>query len=92
MLFSDSVSDVEKVDIVPESQEPQPDSPAEDIVSVTLKRENSLRHSQRHAMRNGRFVQTSHAPNTLCQSINTSECMVYRNTFLYCQTRIDAKC
>ncbi|KAB5518421.1 hypothetical protein PHYPO_G00165670 [Pangasianodon hypophthalmus] len=49
----ESVSDIEEVDIVPESQEPQPDSPVEDVVSVTLKRENSLRHSQRHAMRNG---------------------------------------
>ncbi|MCJ8749120.1 hypothetical protein PDJAM_G00172600 [Pangasius djambal] len=49
----ESASDIEEVDIVPESQEPQPDSPAEDVVSDTLKRENSLRHSQRHAMRNG---------------------------------------
>lgn len=50
------MSDLEEVDIVPESQEPQPDSPAEDVVSITLKRENSLRHSQRHVLRNGRFV------------------------------------
>ncbi|KAK3523187.1 hypothetical protein QTP86_021720 [Hemibagrus guttatus] len=49
----DSASDIEEVDIIPESHDPQPDSPAEDIVSVMLKRENSLRHSQRHAMRNG---------------------------------------
>ncbi|KAI5087921.1 canalicular multispecific organic anion transporter 1 [Silurus meridionalis] len=49
----ESASDLEMIDIVPESQEPQADSPAEDIVSVILKRENSLRHSQRHAMRNG---------------------------------------
>ncbi|KAF7686818.1 canalicular multispecific organic anion transporter 1 [Silurus meridionalis] len=49
----ESASDLEMIDIVPESQQPQADSPAEDIVSVVLKRENSLRHSQRHAMRNG---------------------------------------
>ncbi|XP_060771637.1 ATP-binding cassette sub-family C member 2-like [Neoarius graeffei] len=49
----DSVSDAEEVDIVPESQEPQPDCSAEDVVSVILKRENSLRHSQSNAMRNG---------------------------------------
>ncbi|KAK2865713.1 hypothetical protein Q7C36_001769 [Tachysurus vachellii] len=49
----DSVSDIEEVDIIPESHDPQLDSPAEDVVSVVLKRENSLRHSQRHAMRNG---------------------------------------
>ncbi|TSP25420.1 Canalicular multispecific organic anion transporter 1 [Bagarius yarrelli] len=49
----ESVSDIEEFDITPESQEPQPDCPAEDVVSVTLKRENSLRHSQRHAARNG---------------------------------------
>lgn len=56
LLFSGSASDIEELNIVPDSQEPQPDSPAEDVVSVMLKRENSLRHSQRHAMRNGRFV------------------------------------
>ncbi|KAG7314076.1 hypothetical protein KOW79_022572 [Hemibagrus wyckioides] len=49
----DSASDIEEVDIIPESHDPQPDSPAEDVVSVMLKRENSLRHSQRHSMRNG---------------------------------------
>ncbi|KAF4071490.1 hypothetical protein AMELA_G00273860 [Ameiurus melas] len=49
----ESASDIEEVEIVPESHEPQPDSPAEDVVTVMLKRENSLRHSQRHAMRNG---------------------------------------
>ncbi|XP_066507559.1 canalicular multispecific organic anion transporter 1 [Hoplias malabaricus] len=49
----DSASDTEQMDIVPEGQEPQADSPLEDVVSVTLKRENSLRHSQRHAHRNG---------------------------------------
>ncbi|XP_053475532.1 canalicular multispecific organic anion transporter 1 [Ictalurus furcatus] len=49
----ESASDIEEVEIVPESHEPQPDSPAEDVVAVMLKRENSLRHSQRHTMRNG---------------------------------------
>ncbi|GAA6077114.1 canalicular multispecific organic anion transporter 1, partial [Tachysurus ichikawai] len=48
-----TASDIEEVDIVPESHDPQLDSPAEDVVSVMLKRENSLRHSQRNAMRNG---------------------------------------
>lgn len=49
----DDSSDTEEVDLVPESEEPQPDSPPQDVVSVTLKRENSLRHSQRRSMRNG---------------------------------------
>lgn len=77
---------MEEVDIIPESQEPQPDSPAEDVVSVTLKRENSLRHSQRHAMRNGRFVPTPHAPNNSCQT------MLYRNIQppSICPTEADA--
>lgn len=47
---------MEEVDLVPESQEPQSDSAPEDVVSVTLKRENSLYHSQRNVMRNGRYV------------------------------------
>ncbi|KAI4891884.1 hypothetical protein NFI96_023859, partial [Prochilodus magdalenae] len=49
----ESASDIEETDIMPEGQDPQADSPPEDVVSVTLKRENSLRHSQRHAQRNG---------------------------------------
>uniref|UniRef100_A0A672K2W8 Canalicular multispecific organic anion transporter 1-like n=1 Tax=Sinocyclocheilus grahami TaxID=75366 RepID=A0A672K2W8_SINGR len=36
--------------------EPQADDSLEDIVSSTLKRENSLRHSQRHSKRNGRLL------------------------------------
>ncbi|XP_062864627.1 canalicular multispecific organic anion transporter 1 [Trichomycterus rosablanca] len=50
---TDSISDAEQLDIIPEGQDLQADTPAEDVVSVTLKRENSLRHSQRHAQRNG---------------------------------------
>ncbi|XP_076867754.1 ATP-binding cassette sub-family C member 2 isoform X1 [Brachyhypopomus gauderio] len=49
----DSLSDVEGVDAMPESQDPLADSPPEDVVSVTLKRESSLRHSQRHVRPNG---------------------------------------
>ncbi|XP_036439199.1 canalicular multispecific organic anion transporter 1-like [Colossoma macropomum] len=51
--WKESASDTEQMDVVPEGQDPQADSPPEDVVSVTLKRENSLRHSQRHATRNG---------------------------------------
>uniref|UniRef100_A0A673LTB9 Canalicular multispecific organic anion transporter 1-like n=1 Tax=Sinocyclocheilus rhinocerous TaxID=307959 RepID=A0A673LTB9_9TELE len=36
------------IDMLPEGLEPQADGSPEDIVSSTLKRENSLRHSQRH--------------------------------------------
>ncbi|XP_030626406.1 canalicular multispecific organic anion transporter 1 isoform X1 [Chanos chanos] len=49
----DSVSDTQEFDLIPEGEDPQVDSPPEDVVSITLKRENSLRHSQRHAQRNG---------------------------------------
>uniref|UniRef100_A0A673LUX6 Canalicular multispecific organic anion transporter 1-like n=1 Tax=Sinocyclocheilus rhinocerous TaxID=307959 RepID=A0A673LUX6_9TELE len=41
-------SDFEQIDMLPEGLEPQADGSPEDIVSSTLKRENSLRHSQRH--------------------------------------------
>ncbi|KAL7855414.1 hypothetical protein AOLI_G00190180 [Acnodon oligacanthus] len=51
--WKEPASDAEQMDIVPEGEDPQADSPPEDVVSVTLKRENSLRHSQRHAQRNG---------------------------------------
>ncbi|XP_061083740.1 ATP-binding cassette sub-family C member 2-like [Conger conger] len=41
-----SGSDTEEMELVPEGQEPQMDCSTEDVVSATLKRENSLRHSQ----------------------------------------------
>ncbi|XP_035257042.1 canalicular multispecific organic anion transporter 1 [Anguilla anguilla] len=41
-----SASDLEEVNTVPDTQEQQPDCSPDDVVSVTLKRENSLRHSQ----------------------------------------------
>ncbi|XP_012683657.2 ATP-binding cassette sub-family C member 2 [Clupea harengus] len=46
-------SETEEVDIIPEAQDLQADVPPEDVVSVTLKRDSSLRHSQRHTQRNG---------------------------------------
>ncbi|XP_006630977.3 ATP-binding cassette sub-family C member 2 [Lepisosteus oculatus] len=44
----DGVLEGEEQDVLPDSPEPQVDSPPEDIVSVTLKRETSLRRSQRN--------------------------------------------
>ncbi|XP_067242984.1 canalicular multispecific organic anion transporter 1 isoform X1 [Chanodichthys erythropterus] len=43
----------EEIDTLPEVLEPQADGSPEDIVSSTLKRENSLRSSQRHSRQNG---------------------------------------
>lgn len=36
------------MELIPEREDPQPDSPLEDTVSSTLKRENSIRRSQRN--------------------------------------------
>lgn len=44
----------EEIDTLPEVLEPQADGSPEDIVLSTLKRENSLRSSQRHSRQNGR--------------------------------------
>ncbi|KAA8583815.1 hypothetical protein FQN60_015023 [Etheostoma spectabile] len=44
---SDHCQDSEDVELIPEREDPQPDSPLEDTVSNTLKRENSIRRSQR---------------------------------------------
>ncbi|KAI7805399.1 canalicular multispecific organic anion transporter 1 isoform X1 [Triplophysa rosa] len=52
-------SGYDEFDTVPESLEPQADGSPEDIISSTLKRENSLRHSQRHAQQNGRLRKNS---------------------------------
>lgn len=44
--FSDqNTADIE---LIPEREDTQPDSPLEDTVSFTLKRENSIRRSQRN--------------------------------------------
>uniref|UniRef100_A0A8C7C742 Canalicular multispecific organic anion transporter 1 n=1 Tax=Oncorhynchus kisutch TaxID=8019 RepID=A0A8C7C742_ONCKI len=44
----DSTSDGEEVGLVPDLQDPQADTPPEDIVSMTLRRESSIRRSQRN--------------------------------------------
>lgn len=44
---SDGSKDTADVELIPESDDAQPDSPLEDTVSSTLKRENSIRRSQR---------------------------------------------
>ncbi|XP_039995158.1 canalicular multispecific organic anion transporter 1 [Xiphias gladius] len=49
---SDRCQDTADVELIPEREDTQPDSPLEDTVSVTLKRENSIRRSQRnHSVR-----------------------------------------
>uniref|UniRef100_A0A8C8M626 Uncharacterized protein n=1 Tax=Oncorhynchus tshawytscha TaxID=74940 RepID=A0A8C8M626_ONCTS len=44
----DPTSDGEEVGLVPDLQDPQADTPPEDIVSMTLRRESSIRRSQRN--------------------------------------------
>ncbi|XP_038593401.1 canalicular multispecific organic anion transporter 1 [Micropterus salmoides] len=44
---SDLCQDIADVELIPEREDTQPDSPLEDTVSVTLKRESSIRRSQR---------------------------------------------
>ncbi|XP_059215146.1 canalicular multispecific organic anion transporter 1 isoform X2 [Centropristis striata] len=44
---SDRCQNTADVELIPEREETQPDSPLEDTVSVTLKRESSIRRSQR---------------------------------------------
>ncbi|XP_049455616.1 canalicular multispecific organic anion transporter 1 [Epinephelus fuscoguttatus] len=45
---SDRCQDTADVELIPEREDTQPDSPLEDTVSVTLKRESSIRRSQRN--------------------------------------------
>lgn len=47
LIHSDHYEDVADVELIPEREETLPDSPLEDTVSLTLKRENSIRRSQR---------------------------------------------
>lgn len=46
-MYLDSCQDTADMELIPEREDTQPDSPLEDTVSVTLKRENSIRRSQR---------------------------------------------
>uniref|UniRef100_A0A8C7CGD0 Uncharacterized protein n=1 Tax=Oncorhynchus kisutch TaxID=8019 RepID=A0A8C7CGD0_ONCKI len=55
VCITDSTSDGEEVGLVPDLQDPQADTPPEDIVSMTLRRESSIRRSQR----NGRYERES---------------------------------
>ncbi|KAM6997810.1 ATP-binding cassette sub-family C member 2 isoform 2-T2 [Tautogolabrus adspersus] len=52
---SEGSRDTADVELIPERDDAQPDSPLEDTVSATLKRENSIRRSQR----NGRLRKNS---------------------------------
>ncbi|XP_029376380.1 ATP-binding cassette sub-family C member 2 isoform X2 [Echeneis naucrates] len=45
---SDGCQDTTEIELIPEREDTQPDSPLEDTISVTLKRESSLRRSQRN--------------------------------------------
>lgn len=47
-FHSDRCQDTVDIELIPEREDTQPDSPLEDTVSVTLKRENSIRRSQRN--------------------------------------------
>ncbi|XP_030603605.1 canalicular multispecific organic anion transporter 1-like [Archocentrus centrarchus] len=54
--------DTEEFELIPDRDDAQPDSPLEDTVSLTLKRENSIRHSQRNGsvrLRRNTSVKTS---------------------------------
>ncbi|XP_070772711.1 ATP-binding cassette sub-family C member 2 isoform X2 [Enoplosus armatus] len=46
---SDRCQDTADIELIPEREDTQPDSPLEDTVSVTLKRESSIRRSQRNS-------------------------------------------
>lgn len=46
-IYSGRSQDTADIELIPEREDAQPDSPLEDTVSVTLKRENSIRRSQR---------------------------------------------
>lgn len=54
-LCLDASKDIADIELIPERDDTQPDSPLEDTVSVTLKRENSIRRSQR----GGRYEHTT---------------------------------
>lgn len=47
IVYAARYQDSAEVELIPEREDTQPDSPLEDTVSATLKRENSIRRSQR---------------------------------------------
>lgn len=47
-IFSDQCQDSADLELIPDIEDTQPDSPMEDAVSITLKRESSIRRSQRN--------------------------------------------
>lgn len=47
-FYLESCQDTAEVELIAEREDIQPDSPLDDTVSVTLRRENSIRHSKRN--------------------------------------------
>lgn len=70
-IHTDSCQDTADIELIPEGEDTQPDSPLEDTVSVTLKRENSIRRSQRHGRLEQQWQQNRE---TAC--VFVSECNV----------------
>uniref|UniRef100_A0AAY4E6J8 ABC-type glutathione-S-conjugate transporter n=1 Tax=Denticeps clupeoides TaxID=299321 RepID=A0AAY4E6J8_9TELE len=54
-LDGNEASDTEDITLIPEVHDPQADCPPEDVVTVTLKRQNSLHHSQRYNRQSSRY-------------------------------------
>lgn len=52
-IYSDRCQVTADVELIPEGEDTQPDSPLEDTVAVTLKRETSIRRSQRNGRSEG---------------------------------------
>uniref|UniRef100_A0AAY4E645 ABC-type glutathione-S-conjugate transporter n=1 Tax=Denticeps clupeoides TaxID=299321 RepID=A0AAY4E645_9TELE len=57
--LDDEASDTEDITLIPEVHDPQADCPPEDVVTVTLKRQNSLHHSQRYNRQSSRISKKS---------------------------------
>ncbi|XP_074501872.1 ATP-binding cassette sub-family C member 2 [Sebastes fasciatus] len=65
---SDHRQDTADVELIPDIEDTQPDSPLEDTVSFTLKRENSIRRSQRNGSVRLRKTSTIRKPEDVGES------------------------
>lgn len=74
----DDNQNTEDLELIPDREDALPDSPLEDTVSYTLKRENSIRRSQRSRFEHAGVVDNTKQNFAHC----TSSCKAYRSVLL----------
>lgn len=88
-VLADGYLDTEDLELIPEREDIQADSPPEDAVSFTLKRENSIRRSQRGNRSRFDHLACCISLYKLCHNISTDD--IHWHTMFFLQFQIKKK-